>query len=281
MRDQPGYVEPTNIKFWSLESLKEIASGVGRDNEVISNKLAISSDARWYAVVGSAEKSDSVFIRYLETQEDRIELADLHWSARVAFSPDGKWFVIWDKLAVHVFEMQGLLKQTRLALNKALVTLPTRTQVKSVHFSQSGDLITLYESDTHGSIWTLSAKPRQSTFIRNSPGRLKSLSFSTDGNRFVVVTEKNNVSLYDGTTRRKIVSISDNRSEAQMSPDGKRVVLRTNSGIALWDLEPLRERWVVGGARVWAYSPDGENLATCDTSTVYLWKVETLLAHSQ
>jgi WD40 repeat protein len=116
-------------------------------------------------------------------------------------------------------------------------------------------------------------------------GYIKGLALSPRGDRLVVTTDNNQVSLIDAGSLRTILTqeLSAGPEDVSFTPDGLSILVTTDTGhlmkLAAWNLAPLLDLFPTEKSRVigMACSPDGTTVATSDRDgKIKLWAVETL-----
>ena len=193
-----------------------------------------------------------------------------------AYSPDGKLLAVAGSLGVWLYDAQDLTEVGLLeGASQHIVISPNGEILASAH----GEEIRLWDLQTQKQVgWlqggdgpflardTLAISPNGKTLA--SPYRLWDL----ESQELVGSVEPSE--LDDG---RPIPLLS-----VAFSPNGKNIVLGSDSGIWLWDVQTQKQvgRFQGSGSGAWfsslAISPDGKTLASGEFDSIRLWDMGTL-----
>ena len=119
--------------------------------------------------------------------------------------------------------------------------------------------------------------------LESAPDHLYSLAFSPDGKTLAAGSAYKAVQLWNIEDRRKIEVLTDfwgRASPVAFGPDGRRLAVKENRGIHLWDIEKKESIAVIKpeeDVHSFAFSPAGEIIASVegnDGSIIRLWDVE-------
>ncbi|WP_330252848.1 TIR domain-containing protein [Nocardia sp. NBC_00565] len=116
-------------------------------------------------------------------------------------------------------------------------------------------------------------------------GSIGSVAVSPDGHRVASGGDGGWVRLWDTATRRAVgnppIGHDDRVNEVRFSPDGRRVLSRSDKSARVWNTEtglPIGQPLTgcPGKIETFAFSPDSRRIAGgCDDATVRLWDTET------
>ncbi len=113
--------------------------------------------------------------------------------------------------------------------------------------------------------------------LESAPDHLYSLAFSPDGKTLAAGSAYKAVQLWNIEDRRKIEVLTDfwgRASPVAFSPDGRRLAVKENRGIHLWDIRKKESITVFKpeeGSSSFAFSPTGEIIAENVGSIIRLW----------
>ena len=165
-----------------------------------------------------------------------LQLKDTVNSA--SFSPDGKYILTTsnDKTA-RIWDTSGKLVKALSGHSKA---------VSSAYWSPNGKYILTNSDDSY--VWDISGK-QIARFKVDNKWKIRDAGFSADSQRiFVTTSEKTYVWDLSGRLIREIKNQKELNSNAEFSPDGKRL-FTTDDTIKVWDIRD-------GAAKVWDLSAD-------------------------
>ena len=158
-----------------------------------------------------------------------------------------------------------------------------RLGVGAMSFSPDGSIIAGGTWDGVR-LWEVETREHIATLEHDSGG--DALVFSPDGSTLAVETWRNNVTLWNMTTREKITTLKGHTRPIEalaLSPDGKILASGGWDGtIKLWDMETNGNTATLSdngsGILSLSFSPDGKTLASGHSgsdSAVKLWDIET------
>jgi hypothetical protein len=128
--------------------------------------------------------------------------------------------------------------------------------------------VNIWDTTKEGNLVTLQL-PKQRTAVDLSP----------NGKTVAAWSRNDKVELWDVASQKEVASFPSGmgRQCARFSPDGKTLAAPNADGVQLWDLATHQPRLVLGGRfSMFAISPDGQSLATCDyTDRVTIWDTTT------
>jgi WD40 repeat protein len=200
--------------------------------------------------------------------------------ARAAFSPDGKTILLGGDL-----EEMGVA--TRRANNGVLVArflgLPGG-HMHDLAFSPDGtrlaaDCVAPDGKTGEVRVWE-TATAREALSLM---GVGRACQFSPDGTRLAsgVVSPEGGVCVVDAASGRELLRLPKAHSPVAFTPDGGRLLTRSDAGASLWDLKSREElfRLPGHGSLVWAVAtdPKGRCLATgagVTTGEIFLWAAD-------
>jgi WD40 repeat protein len=204
------------------------------------NEVVFSSRGQWLATTGD-DRTVRVWDAVTGTEIFQIPLNAS--GSQLAFCNDDKWLVstdasgaiqIWD---ISIMDLPSISRST-----------PSGGLIDHVQYSPSGERLAV---GSENGLWLLTPDPE--TILRerdlNEPDRsfeskIKELTFSPDSTRLGVLTEGNEVAIYDveGNTWHPL-TVSSSVQEIGFSPDSGQVLISGADGsIQVWDVqsaEPL------------------------------------------
>ncbi|PZO40016.1 MAG: hypothetical protein DCF19_12555 [Pseudanabaena frigida] len=148
------------------------------------------------------------------------------------------------------------------------------------------------EEKTFGRLWEVIYNIREANRLEGHIDRVRSVTFSPDGNTIVSGSEDNTIKLWnlDGQELCTLTGHSNGVWSVVFSPDGNTIVSSSEDNtIKLWNLDG-QELGTLTGHSNWVrsvvFSPDGKTIASgSDDNTIKLWNLDgqelcTLTGHS-
>lgn len=239
-----------------------------------ARSVAFSPDGRLLALSWRSKDDQRGAVEVRHAGDGKLVYAfpDRGLTYSVAFSPDGRLLAAGAREDVRLHDVES-------GAPKLTIEAPGWL----VRFSPDGQRL-LVSTDR---IWIYSVE--DGTFLREVDGWSEG-AFSPGGRLFASPAQQSGLSvqLWDTATwlpASRLEKASDLKPPPQVhnlafSPDGKRLVASTNSGIAdLWDLgtgksiRAFEFAQTLGGGKV-AFSPDGKRLAIQNAYDVRIWPLD-------
>ncbi|MEL7241957.1 MAG: AAA-like domain-containing protein [Cyanobacteria bacterium J06573_2] len=189
-----------------------------------------------------------------------------------SFSPDGKYILTTsnDKTA-KIWDTSGKLIKTFSGHSDA---------VKSAYWSPNGKYI--LTNSNYSIVWDISGK-QIARFKVDDKWKITGAGFSLDSQRiFVTTSEKTYVWDLSGRLIKEIKNQKELNSNAEFSPDGKRI-FTTDNTIKVWDIrDGAAKAWnlsadliaqLQGNYRTPRWSPDGKYIVTSRNKKVSIWNL--------
>jgi WD40 repeat protein len=264
------------VRYWDLESGKEVFSVLLRPKDMVAYVGAFSPDLRILALVHDGGQIHIWHVRsgkQLQVFPGHVPRVEC-----LAFSSDGKLLAsggsdctvrLWD-----------------VVKNQERLPLPGhRCVVESVAISSDGKLLASGSSDGTTRLWRPGTGEDLGLF-QQMPWSVHAVSLSPDGKLLAVAGEDATFSVWDVGTKEEVRQFPGQHGSlysVAFSPDGKEVATGNTDGtVRLWNLAsgklmrriPAAERDVGMASAV--FSPDGRILATVHRGrTVRLWDSRT------
>jgi WD40 repeat protein len=258
--------------------------------------LAFTPDGRWLASGGGTGRREGELILWdaatgQEVRRLRSEGNELHLVTRVAFSPDGKTLASSDGETCK-------LRLWEVATGRLLQTLNSdHNLAESLTFSRDGRLLASAEGNDV-KVWEVAGGRELGSW--NAEGLLL-IDFHPEGQLLTVT--RTAATLHEPATGKVVRSFplvaagqpplprkdkDDERQghSAAMSPDGTRLAVAADDGIALWDLATGMKRHLLNEhtretSNDLSFSPDGLRLASAGKDgTVEVWDLRASPRHS-
>lgn len=199
---------------------------------------------------------------------------DYYSRNELALSPDDRylalrhetWFTIWD------------MKEQAAACNVDL----TGMSVNAIQFSPTENVLATVGRDGTVRVWDIESGGLISSW-QTEDGALVSLAFRRDGRVLATGADEGRISLWDISSRERVMSFSSGRPARSMvfSPSGDRLACGADAGgLQLWDLRSQRivSAWSHPegrGCNHVAFAPDGRTLACAfNKYDVQAWRLQ-------
>ena len=199
---------------------------------------------------------------------------------RVLFSPDGDTLASMSNTGWQGRVVINLWDTDTWTLN---ATLSDGHINLAQSFSFSPDSSTLASANQRSAVdlWDVSTGELKKTLVGHT-GAVYSTSFSPDGQTLASGSSDGTVRLWDvatgelkNTIERHTDTDTDRVNRVMFSPDGKTLLINMQHDKAhLLDVDTSTYKASIKG-KSGSFSPDSSILATIESSTVYLWDVET------
>jgi WD40 repeat protein len=303
------------VHLWETRTGKQIGAPLTNDADVMA--LRFSPDGRFIATatahnsvrIWNAQTGNPVSVALNQSAEN---------SGMLEFAADGKRLLVASPKTLSVWDVPGG-KQLLAPLNQTATISSARldergdrivtaasdrtariwdaktgaaifeaiahpAEVRWAGFGDGGTLVTLL-SDVTGRVWDVRPGAALPTRLKGDDA-VMAAEFSRDGNEIMAVTQKpmgeKTVQVWDTATGKLRIAPRNYESEElpEFSPDGSRLVTRSEKGAQLWDLAsgrrlgaPLAHDTFVMSAH---FSADGTRVVTASQDkTAKIWNAET------
>ena len=193
----------------------------------------------------------------------------------IAFSPGGQYLAVASSIGVWIYEV---------ATSRALMLIPTASEVFSVSFSPDGATLASGSWDGTVKLWDVATGEIIAT-LEGHTDVVRSVSFSPDGATLASGAGDGTVKLWDVMTGEPIATLEGHTAgvhSVSFSPDGATLASGSWDGtVKLWDVAThttiaTLQGHADGGVSSVSFSPTGATLAAgIWDGTVKLWDVAT------
>jgi len=259
------------IKWWDVQSEREIVAFTGHSNRVYS--VTFSPDGQMLAS-GSHDET----IKLWDVQS-KLKIATLtgHSSSvsSVVFSPDGRTLAIGSG--------DSMIKLWNVQSKRQIATLTENSMCASVRVAFSPDGRTLASGSFKNTIklWDVRSQRQIATLITGHSNIVLSVAFSPDGRTLASGSWDKMIGLWDVQHQRQIATLTGHSNYicyVAFSPDGRTLASGSyDKTIKLWDVQSQGEIATLtghsGAVYSVAFSPDGRMLASgSEDKTIKLWR---------
>jgi WD40 repeat protein len=269
-----AYSADHSIRLWDLAAGRELRRLTGHTQFITS--LSFSRDGKMLA-----STSDDQTVRLWEVGTGKmLQTLKGHTKgvASATFSPDGR-------KAVTASEDETV-KLWDVATGKQLMTLKEHPakgswnapQIFRAVFSPDGSRVLATGNFTSVAVWD-AATGQVLPALEGHGSWIIPLAFSRDGKLMATGSGDRTIRLWDVSTWRLMKSLTGHGNqvyELAFSRDGQTLAsFSTDQTIKLWDVAAVPNPLERGGARLAAYAPDGQRLASAQGDDVQLWDTTT------
>ena len=190
----------------------------------------------------------------------------------IAFSPGGQYLAVATVIGVWIYEV---------ATSRALMLIPTASEVNSVSFSPDGATLAAGSYDGTVKLWDVASGEPIAT-LEGHTSRVNSVSFSPDGATLASGSGDGTILLWDVASGEPIATLAGHAYRVysvSFSPDGATLASGSGDGtILLWDVASGEPIATLAGHTYEvfsvSFSPDGATLASgSGDGTILLWDV--------
>jgi WD40 repeat protein len=219
------------IRIWdTLNGVERLA--MAQDGGV--TEVVFSSDGQWLATTGDDR---TVRVWDAATGAEIFQIPLKASGSLLAFCNDNKWLVSTDERgAIAIWDLSVM------DVPNISMSTPSKGPVDHVQYSPSGEWLGV---SSENNLWLLATDPESVLKKRKldeheSPfeSKIKKLAFSPDSTRLGVLTEGNEVAIYDVERGApSLLAISGSVQDIAFSPDSQQFMTTDSDGnIQLWDI---------------------------------------------
>jgi WD40 repeat protein len=219
------------IRIWdTLNGVEQLA--MAQDGSV--TEAVFSSNGQWLATTGDDR---TVRVWNAATGEEIFQVPLKASGSLLAFCNDNKWLVSTDESgAIEIWDI-SIMTMPTMALST-----PSESLVDHVQYSPSGERLAVASEN---SLWLLTTDPESILRERelreqDSPfeSKIVKLAFSPDSTRLGVLTEGNEVAIYDVERRvPSLLEVSGSVQDIAFSPDSQHFLATDLDGkVQVWDV---------------------------------------------
>jgi WD40 repeat protein/tRNA A-37 threonylcarbamoyl transferase component Bud32 len=281
---KPGTLSSAGeVKLWDAETCRRLPLELKglQDN---MGAVALSADGRFLA----AGRTTSVVCVWDLQSGDYFTLDGSGKRARrpasVSFSPDGKRLASRTAYGADLYSNQTEITIWDLTTRKAIAAIKDLPSGRRAIFSPDGKYLAGPHLYAGVQVWDAVTGREALAFEYGNGEYADIVAFHPDGKRLAVCTEKNDIVVFDLTTRQRVATWSSASTGHSLlslafSPDGTRAAGGSLDGLVeLWDTQTGQRvdmfRGHVGGVESVAFSPEGTRLASSGIDgSVRLWDI--------
>ena len=222
-----------------------------------------------------ASAGDNREIKLWDLRKDTVTTLGSHTDTvnSIAFSPDGKFLVSGgDDYVIKLWDVQ----RKRHIVTREHITDRTRSQVKAVSFSPSGEMIAT--GGRHAKLWNAQTHNQITTFKHDE--WVWAVSFSTDGKLLATGDDTGHINVWNLQSQRTVAQLhvdSNSVYAVQFSPNNQILAGGGYEGnVKLWKVSNWNTYGTLtsnGTISEISFSPDSRTLAATGYKSVYLWTV--------
>jgi WD40 repeat protein len=170
-------------------------------------------------------------------------------------------------------ELEAALSRYATAC-RLIRSLPAQAEIESATFSADGFQLVTLSRDHTAQLWDI-ANGRIKHVFSGHPARISQATLSPDGHRVLTLSDDNTARVWDGTSGEQLYLVQKNSLlNGKFSHDGRYLLIGSKGEVSLLDVEKRTQISSFKGSEA-LYTPDGHRVMTKSENVWHLWDTIT------